>query len=65
MISVLFNGEICRWTVLGEAGEVHRSETRSKILNVLKAATEPITPPDIGFVTDLQDFLKLCTEGGK
>ena len=42
--AVLFNRETCRWNVLGEAADVRRSSERMSILEVLKAATEAMTP---------------------
>jgi len=33
--AVLFNKETCRWTVIGDAETVHRSDTRMKIMSVL------------------------------
>jgi hypothetical protein len=42
--AVLFNRETCRWNVLGEAADVRRSSERMLILEVLKAATEAMTP---------------------
>src|SRR5206468_12849431 len=33
--AVLFNAETCRWTILGDAAEVHRSDSRTKILTIL------------------------------
>jgi hypothetical protein len=52
--AVSFSSETCRWTVLGEAAEVHRSESRSTILDVLLAATEPLSPDQIAMATGLK-----------
>jgi hypothetical protein len=42
-----------RWSILGDAQEVRRSESRASILDVLKAAPEPMTPADIAIMTGL------------
>jgi hypothetical protein len=42
-----FNRDTCRWHILGEASEVRRSDARSKIISVLKAAGEPLSPAEI------------------
>ena len=41
--AIAFNKDTCRWTILGEATEVRRSETRRKIVNEL-ADAEDLTP---------------------
>jgi hypothetical protein len=46
--AVRFDPEFCLWRVEGEAADVHRSTERSTILDVLKDATEPLTPRDLG-----------------
>ena len=51
--AVSFSAETCRWTVLGDAQEVHRSETRSAILSVLKEASDLMTPKQIENATDI------------
>jgi hypothetical protein len=51
--SVRFNRETCRWEVLGETAEVRRSNERTSILDVLKAATEPMTPIVIAQEADM------------
>jgi hypothetical protein len=38
-----FNKETCRWTILGNAGELHRSAERDAILNVFRE-TQRLTP---------------------
>jgi hypothetical protein len=45
--AVAFNGDTCRWTILGEATEVKRSETRKKIMAYLLNAKDPMGPKDI------------------
>lgn len=42
-----FDKETCRWRVLGEAGEVRRSNERGVILDVLRAAVAPMRPKEI------------------
>jgi hypothetical protein len=51
--AVQFDRETCRWTVLGEAAEVHRSDERKIILAALRDATEPMSPRDIMAATEL------------
>jgi hypothetical protein len=36
-----------RWTILGEAGEIRRSDERTRVLNLLRDAAEPMAPADI------------------
>jgi hypothetical protein len=45
--AVSFDKHTCKWTILGTASEVHRSNERGKILQVLGEATEPMGPSDI------------------
>ena len=42
-----FDKHRCRWTILGDAGEVRRSDQRGRILSVLADASEPLGPADI------------------
>lgn len=49
-----FSVETCRWTILGDAGEVRRSEERSRILDAIAAAAEPIGPTDIAAATGMK-----------
>ena len=42
--AVKFDKEFCRWAILGDAAEVQRSDTRKKILDVLK----PVKPTAMG-----------------
>jgi hypothetical protein len=37
----------CRWTILGDASDVHRSNERGKILAALLETTEPMEPKEI------------------
>src|SRR5205814_3172471 len=43
----------CRWTILGDAAEVLRSDSRGKILAALSEAPELMTPSDIVTATGL------------
>jgi hypothetical protein len=45
--AVQFNKATCRWTVMGEAVEVRRTDERANILSLLIDADEPMTPRDI------------------
>ena len=45
--AVNFDKHSCRWTILGSAAEVHRSNERGKILDVLVNATELLGPQQI------------------
>jgi hypothetical protein len=48
-----FDKQACRWSILGDAADVQRSDTRGKILTVLKTASEPMKPTDIRTATGL------------
>jgi hypothetical protein len=48
-----FDRSSCRWSILGAAADVARSDTRAKILTVLKTASEPLRPADIVAATEL------------
>jgi hypothetical protein len=45
--AVKFDKETCRWIILGEAAEVQRSAERSRILAVLRSASEGLTVAEI------------------
>jgi AAA domain len=45
--AVQFSKETCRWTVLGQAAEVRRTDERTVILDELEEADEPMTPSEI------------------
>jgi RecA-family ATPase len=51
--AVQFSRETCRWQILGVAAEVRRTDERTVILDVLKDATEPMTPKDILIAAEL------------
>ena len=42
-----FNKETCRWTILGAAGEVHRSNERSRIIEALTGASDGLRVTEI------------------
>ena len=48
-----FDKQACRWAILGDAADVQRSDTRGKILAVLKTASETMTPAEIRVATGL------------
>jgi AAA domain len=52
--AVIFGTENCKWTLLGDAAEVYRSDSRSKILEALAGATELMGPAEIATATDIQ-----------
>ncbi len=45
--AVSFDKAGCRWTILGDASDVHRSNERGKILAALLETTEPMEPKEI------------------
>ena len=45
--ALMFSPETCRWSILGDAAEVQRSYTRSKILTVLEEAKDIDDAPPI------------------
>lgn len=45
--AVTFDKPTCRWTILGAASEVHRSDIRKSILNVLRQQAEPMKPAEV------------------
>ena len=53
--AVQFNPQTCRWTVLGEATEVRRTDERAAILAELIGADEPLRPNDIAAATGLKN----------
>jgi hypothetical protein len=58
--AITFNKSNCRWTVLGEAEEVYRSDTRQKILTLLndvRLVSEPLGPKEIAAQTDINEDL--------
>ena len=51
--AVIFGSENCKWSVLGDAAEVYRSDSRSKILEALLAASDVMGPAEIASSTGL------------
>jgi RecA-family ATPase len=51
--AVSFDKVACRWTILGNAADVHRSNERSSILAVLDEATDPMGPSDIAAAANM------------
>jgi AAA domain len=49
-VALAFDKTTGRWSILGNAQEVRRSESRASILNVLAKAPEPMTPADIAIM---------------
>jgi AAA domain len=45
--AVTFDKHACRWTILGSAADVHRSNERGKILDALLTATDLLGPQQI------------------
>jgi hypothetical protein len=43
----------CRWTILGDATEVHRSKERGSILAALWEASEPLSPQEIAIAAGM------------
>jgi hypothetical protein len=52
-LAVSFSSDTCRWSVLGEAAAILRSETRNKILAALLRANEPMGPKEIALAAGL------------
>jgi hypothetical protein len=53
--AIEFNADTCRYTILGEAAEVHRSDERKTILSVLRNAREPLSPKEIASGAGMKD----------
>jgi hypothetical protein len=49
--AVQFSKETCKWTMLGPAAEVHRSDERRVVLDALQDADEPMSPREIADLT--------------
>ncbi|GLK76714.1 hypothetical protein GCM10008171_19680 [Methylopila jiangsuensis] len=50
--AVTFDRDNCRWRALGDAGDVHKSDERGRILAELKDATEPMGAREIAFAVE-------------
>ena len=54
--AVTFDKTTCRWTIVGDAAEVQRSDTRTKILEVLgRAKPNAMGPSDIAAAAELKE----------
>jgi hypothetical protein len=53
-LAIEFEKSSCRWRVLGEAGEIHRSEQQTKILAALRQAGEPLGAADLKQITEIK-----------
>lgn len=51
--AVAFGSETCRWTLLGEAADGQRSDTRKAIISTLLVATGLMGPAEIASVTSI------------
>jgi hypothetical protein len=51
--AIIFSNENCRWTLLGDATEVYRSDSRTKILEALAKASNLMGPAEIASVTGI------------
>jgi hypothetical protein len=51
--AVSFDPATCRWTIMGDAAEIHRSESRGAVLAVLEDASEPMSPAEIALAAGL------------
>jgi hypothetical protein len=60
-LAVAFDKPSCRWRVMGEAAEVRRSDQRTKVLEALREANEPVTPKDILIAAELTNRNALDT----
>jgi hypothetical protein len=54
-LAIRFDKDTCRWTLLGDAREVHRSDERTRVLNVLAAVGGPLGPREIMAATGRTD----------
>jgi hypothetical protein len=67
--AINFDRETCRWAILGEAAEIHQSETRKAILATLCAAQAPMGPAEIAEASGIkqatvrQQLYKMSTVG--
>jgi hypothetical protein len=51
---VSFNSETCRWTLLGDAADVQRSDSRRQVLDALTSSEEALSPEQIANNTRLK-----------
>ena len=68
-LAIEFEKSTCRWRVLGEAAEIHRSEQQTKILAALRQADGPLTASEIENLTEIKHdslskaLFRLAAEG--
>jgi hypothetical protein len=55
--AVTFNKTTCRWSIVGDAAEVQRSDTRTKILAVLLRTKGTIGPAEIAAEAALKEVV--------
>jgi AAA domain-containing protein len=56
--AMVFNKSNCRWTITGDAEEVHRNQSRNRILTLLgdvRKVSEPLGPKQIAAQTDMRE----------
>lgn len=51
--AISFSKEACRWTLQGDASEVRRTDERSTILEILREATEALSPKEIAVASGM------------
>lgn len=51
--AVMFDKPTCRWSVLGKAADVRRTDERADILSNLIDASEPMNPRDLSIACDM------------
>ncbi len=51
--AVMFDKPTCRWSTLGKAADVRRTDERAEILSVLIDATEPISPRELSIASGM------------
>jgi AAA domain len=54
-LAIQFNKATCRWTVLGSAVDVHRSDQRGRILAALAESADPLSPKEIMLAVGRED----------
>ena len=52
--AIIFDKHSCRWTILGNASDVQRSQERGRILEILDESPKALTPQDIVKRTGMQ-----------
>jgi hypothetical protein len=54
-LAVQFSKETCRWTILGQAVEVHRSDERNRVIETLRKAEGPPSGKNIVVGAELKN----------